>query len=97
MTERELFKALYRIERMRFVEPVATDLSDESHDILNSEQINTIYSAFRAGLINRKVYNALLAAQQALRHRYCMNSLPSRNSVRIQMLVFTFGRVRRSF
>lgn len=82
MTERELFYGFYRLAR------------EESRIFIEVQILELALSASRAGLSDFQIIYARAAAIHAARNVQAFE--PSRNSVCIQMLVHTFGRVRRS-
>lgn len=81
MTERELFYGFYRLAR------------EESRMIIELEILELAMIASRAGLSDAQIIYARAAAIHATRNVQAFE--PSRNSVCIQMLMHTFGRVRR--
>ena len=90
MTERELFKAFYGLARMNEGQIYgACPLAEEY-------EVSAISAAVRAGMDDMAIIGIKHSAAIALEASKTNDYLPSRNSVRIQMLVFTFGRVRRN-
>lgn len=92
MNSRQLFKELYRIGRIELSEVVGVDFNH-----IDAQEEDAAYRAAKAGLTDEQIYRAQVCSWTAVKNRTRCASLPSRHSVYIQMLVFTFGRVRRSF
>ncbi|MBU3824164.1 MAG: hypothetical protein H9917_05000 [Candidatus Oceanisphaera merdipullorum] len=94
MTERELFRQFYAVARVNKRDGHGAGVFSCSP--LAQEGKAQAFTAARAsGLDIFAVVAVEEAANTAVSSKCKQNSLPSRNSVRIQMLVFTFGRVRR--
>lgn len=93
MTKRELFRGFYRVARLRESDG---DLgkNQPGADALN---IQLVAAAARAGLSDDEIKFLAFEASWARVCRHRRPFEPSRSSVQIQMLVHTFGRVRRSF
>jgi hypothetical protein len=88
---KRLFRRFYGLARMtRFTEYGECPFADE-------HEIEAIAAAVRAGISNTTILGLKHAAWLALEERDKPVSEPSRNSVAIQSMVFTFGRVRRTF
>lgn len=91
LTSKQLFNGFYRIERLL-----------ESDDLGPSQsKAETLYTALvanatRAGWASSAIKDIAFNAAWALHRRKHSLHEPSRNSVRNQMLVFTFGRLRRN-
>lgn len=86
MTERDVFRSFYRVARMEAAQ------NEQAED----ERFDAIFCAAQAELGGYNLLRIMRSAQCAVAARSAARREPSRNSVRNQMLVFTFGRLRRS-
>lgn len=91
MTERDLFRRFYGIARATAGKRYGDEIFSEEQELMTAAE------AARQGFSNYQILRARHAAAVTLDERAIQPAEPSRNSVAIQMMVFTFGRVRRSF
>lgn len=83
MTSKQLFRSFYRLAR-------------NDHSVISElRMLELALNASRAGLSDVQIIYARGAAFYATRNVQAFE--PSRNSVCVQMLMHTFGRVRRGF
>lgn len=91
MTERELFRRFYSIARATAGKQYGDEIFSEEKELMTAAE------AARQGFSNYQILRARHAAAVTLDERAVPAREPSRNSVAIQSMMFTFGRVRRSF
>lgn len=91
MTEKQLFRRYYRIARLT----AGTYYGD--NPFAEELEILAIAAAVRAGMDDYSILGIKHSAAIALEEREKPHTEPSRNSVAIQSMMFTFDRVRRSF
>ena len=89
MTKKKLFKNFYQLERMNQGEYCPFG------PFVDEIIVNIIANAVRAGIDDMTILGIKHSATIALEDREKTHAEPSNNSVAIQMLMHTFGRVRR--
>lgn len=95
MTKRELFYGFYRAARLN--ESAGYSHSLNTSPEAQEQRYQTDRAALLAGFDDFAIMHAEWAADVALSDRRQQPAEPSRHSVVIQMLMFSHGRVRRSF
>lgn len=93
MTERELFYGFYRVWRLRAsADGDCTHLTQPGFD---ESYIGLVAAAARMGLSNLEIEWLAFESAYIISTRHSCRCEPSSCSAYIQMLFFTFGRVRR--
>ncbi|GHA05425.1 hypothetical protein [Oceanisphaera arctica] len=95
MNQREMFYGFYRAARLN-ESGFPVHLMDSTPDA-QEQKYQIDRAALLAGFDDFTIMHAEWAADMALADRRRQHAEPSRHSVVIQMLMFTHGRVRRSF
>lgn len=95
MNQREMFYGFYRAARLN--ESAGHEHFLDSTRDAQEQKYQIDRAALLAGFDDFTIMHAEWAAGVALADRRKQHAEPSRHSVVIQMLMFTYGRVRRSF